>query len=577
VDRELGPAESASLEAHLDGCPRCQGRVQQLETLSATLKRWDGEAVPRPPLARLKNAVLAEVAEQGVLRRADGRRVRFVGFGLAASVLFGLGAAVGLALGSLAGDAPRAVPAGPAPWQGPAPAPRETGPLALRLPDGPVLPEVQTFRAPPARVIPSPPTPPMLSPEDREAALAAALPAAVRLEEEKRFREETGLEPARVPDRLGRGGEMIVSERAATLLWELERSGVIDAVLRVREERKYAEPDPVRDTLRRPADVLGGVPSLDAARPIAELTVGRSAREQRKALDLWPLPVPPGGSSGGEDMIDPVAAWQAGVLRFEESVGDDADLVATVRNAARPILLPAGQILGGGKTDRVVAHDTWLPAALGEAKHVRVPCVSVRQGETRAEGGVRPLPFVAGPSIRALLARDVGADEVLRFVRDLRAALAGGRSMAWSLLDLYDEQADLALQEQAAVKTILARAPHGFVATDGAGHLVGIESTTLRGEAARLLLRRLWYGYAKEAHLRTPGGGSSVLPDASMPFGEALEKIREYPGTLQRVLLAADATVEGAQAATLEDESAGLVYEALQVAGKAVRVSALLR
>jgi anti-sigma factor RsiW len=88
LDGELGPAESARVAAHLDGCASCTDFQGKLLAISATTRR---EAAYRPAPAALRTAIQAQLAATVPPRVPERRRVTWrpvlpfgAGFALAA-------------------------------------------------------------------------------------------------------------------------------------------------------------------------------------------------------------------------------------------------------------------------------------------------------------------------------------------------------------------------------------------------------------------------------------------------------------------------------------------------------------
>lgn len=60
LDRELGPAERAEVESHIEACPRCARELERLAAASSAVRGW--QPLPRAPTLRRAIVVLAAVA-----------------------------------------------------------------------------------------------------------------------------------------------------------------------------------------------------------------------------------------------------------------------------------------------------------------------------------------------------------------------------------------------------------------------------------------------------------------------------------------------------------------------------------
>lgn len=578
LDRELGPAEHVALEGHLDGCRRCQDRLKDLEAVSAVLKGWDASTpVAQVAPARLQHAVLSRIAPDGARRRRELRWLRVRRFALAASALL----AVGLppALGWARREAPEDASTGSAPALS-AQVPGRAG-----APTSPALPSV----ALPALVVPSlgeerlaaRPWPgvqgvepvPAFPEADRERLLAAALPAQRALEQEAWFEARTGIRGVWVVD-AARGRRLLLTPQAAQFFaperdYDLLRRAAAEPYTNAPSLPDVAPPLAVADALR---PLLSGDEGSAAWRARQRVYAYGEPGTSRHLLDVYALP--DAGSAWAADMLDPVAAEVGGVLRLEPSGQDDGSVIALVAGSRQPILLLAGHLLSGGETDRVVARSAWLPAS-PEPSRWQIACVPVRVGARRAEGGIHVTPFLAGPTLRALLASGASAERVLEHARALRAAAMGGRApLEWSLLDLYAGPQGAEALALPALAQGLARAPAGVIVADPSGALLGLDHVEFGGPAADLLLRRLVHGYQVEA-LQRHFGRMPAAPAAGQRLEAAFARAAASASALTAPPVAGAADVPGVKRLTAQADDAGLALEALEVIGRGVLLSAL--
>lgn len=575
VDRELSDAQHGSLESHLDGCARCQARLKELEAVSTVLKGWDERSVaahhaPR----RLQHAVLARIAADGVRRRHDLRRARGASWALAASVLLAVGLPVGL----------RALRSAPPPTR---PAVLEVAqvvpaPVSERLPEAAVqvarlAPHLLTPREWPAATPPAP-VAALFSEEERESFLRAALPAQRALELERRFERLTGVRGVWVSD-LSTGRRLLLTPVAAEFF---AAEGPFDD-LRLSTQEPYTSAPPVAEP-RAPGTIGAHV------RPLLRGDEGGTGwKERRRLLIFGGAPGTPRhlldvfGLVNGEDApraapdsLDPLAAQVAGVLRFEASGRDDDHVVALVEGSRLPVLLVAGHLLTGGATDRVLSRSVWLPASATRLA-VSVPCVSVRAGARRGESPLRLTPFVAPPSLRALLSAGAAPSDVLAHARALRAAGMGGRApLDWSLLDLFEQGRWLDTLANPTLAGALAAAHDGIVVADADGRFLGLEHVHVGGDAARLLVRRLVVGYQLEA-LQRRLGKMPTLPELDARLDETLAALSVSLSAFPVPPVAPNAVVPGVVRSAADERSAHVALESLEVDGHTVFLSAQRR
>lgn len=565
-DRELGPAECSALEKHLEGCVRCQGRLKELESVSDVLKGWDaGLPAGQTAGARLQHAVLGRIEEDGQRRRREVLGVRVRRFALAAAVLLAVGLPLAFGLG-----APRA-----GPEDRPVVFVAVTGPDAPRPARDGEFPALAPVTLAPEALVHAPladapegALPEPLPAEQRDALLALGLQAQRELEQEAHFRQRVGIRGVWVVDP-GSGSRLLVTPEAAQVFGAAEpATGMLHlpTLYRLRDE-PYTGPPLTEpgDLGKTPGDlfrsVLGDAPQ-SARGTMWHLGTPLSAQHQLSAIAL-----PARANSARADTLDPLAAQSLGLLRFAPSGSALTTLVAIVEGNDLPIFLPAGQILTGGETDRVIARPIWLPAAKTRSAYP-VPCAVVRQGQRRGEDGIALTPWVAGPTLRALLTRGASAQVILDHVRTLRGA-AG--SLDWSLLDLYLPPKIRAMLDSPKMVDFAEHASAGFLVMDARSRFLGLEHLALSGEVGAAHCRRLLLGYAIEGLHR------AVTPGAASPATEtltaALHRLRETETTLRLPPVPPLQEVPGVVRGTLADDSGA--YEALRVEGHSVWVAAL--
>jgi hypothetical protein len=366
---------------------------------------------------------------------------------------------------------------------------------------------------------------------------------------------------------------------------ELAVPAAVDTGVRARDV--LAPLDPVRKLFDRPPVSRVIPPRVPDALARATGRAKRAGRDRTPILDALAIPAPAGrglestplGSRPGGAFLDPVAAQAGGLLRLAHG-SDEDNVVATWRGTLQPIFIPAGQILTG-PVDRVVARPVWLPPGRGNREQRTViPCHVVENLPDASPLEPPQLsPWVAGPTIRSLLAAGASAAEVKQAARQQVAAhnrIYQGvpRALdfgAWSLLAVYGGKAGSANLERARQTPWGSHA--GFVALDARGRLVGVEIVHLTGEHRDLLLSRLWHGYVVEASLRHLGAS----PDAVAAPGEGLEETMRIVARADTGLRTPEGfrPVGGTRVSSLEIPAIGLALHVLDVHGKPKVVSAL--
>lgn len=494
ADRELGRAEQATLDAHLTSCPSCRERALEAEWVSRVLKHWDAEraSTVRAP-ARLSPSIRSMVEDEGLRRRRELRLVRTHRWAVAAMILLVLGAGVFFGL-------QRAF---------------EPGPSDLTLADVGAPRPTLTFVDVPT---PHPPRPldaidagpgPLESlgrAEVRTVAWIAnedlgpiadafrylALEAA-----ERDFFARTGEQGIRWQRPDGRSG--FVSSGALASL-RARGSDSVESFLAGLAERTGAAVEPGHVYGAEPTAVLSrrGIPdvfplaadrsSIDAWLERADLALG-GGRLRMHAIAGDGVPTAPVTSRHVFD-LERAFTDRRHRVTLAEGGGDDVVLIA--QGTRHPIFIPAGELLQGGRVDRVVRHNVWIPPTMGEDRF-EIPCVAVSTERGSTPGVARPTGLVAGPRLRRLLADEATPAEVSAFVDEL----ARSRALDFSLLSRFPLN-EVRVLKRGLATAMLERGWRGFGMTDAQGRLAGIEFTGLPLEAGADLLARVALGYELE-------------------------------------------------------------------------------
>ena len=345
----------------------------------------------------------------------------------------------------------------------------------------------------------------------------------------------------------------------------------------------------VREMLR-PMPGLNGLTlnALEVAPPMSYWppSPGDVPPESRLVIRGVPQKSSPALRSGqGEtlDTVDPLVAQAKGWLRFEESGVDAETVVAFVKGNPKPILLPAGQLLGGGLTDRVLAEPVLLPAAPVGERRENVSCRVVRVGVDREGAGApRLTEWIAGPSIRALLARGASEDVVLQAVEaHVRARMTRQPQhlAAFSLMELFESPegpvhpwVKRSLDAVRGARTVWKVEHHaGFVALDGMDGVLGIEIVRLRGEAGTALLTRLYLGYLIEAVMRQQG---AEIGQAVVALDTGFEIFQRDASSFVCARESAPGVLPQQRLSTADVKRAGMHFQAFEIDGEPAVVSA---
>jgi hypothetical protein len=498
VDRELGPAEGAALDAHLAVCPACRLKAAQAEALSAVLKRWDNaQAGSIQAPARLRMALRAAVADEGRWRRVETGRIRRLHLATAASVVLALGAGLLAGLWSVSLQA-GAEPVFTASWV--------PGRAAVALADLPALEsasvELGASAPPPSRlrdlkIEEGRPTGWLTADERALARQALARSQTQRLLREA-FERDYGEDAYWLVD--ARGGEERLITRSAWL--HLQSSPALRVIASRQPEEARTVADPVRmlDTGRTVADFLG----LPGRRDALERALLEERRPIKQGADAPAFGhvsflLPERGRAPRAVLrrtVDLAYAVAKGEVILREGAGDD--LVAVVHGTRHPVFLPAGELIGGGRVDRVVLEGTLLPVT-SSARPVLIPCVAA--STVGGSHGDHPTPtgMVAGPSLRSLLARKTSVHEVRAWIA-AHVPILDKWGRDYSLLAFYDSTAQTA-NLKVLTSLFLVTGARGFALTDLEDGLVGVEVSDLPRESASPLLARLLVGYSAELHM----------------------------------------------------------------------------
>jgi hypothetical protein len=519
LDGELDAARAQAVDDHLDACAACASDWERLENLSGCLQSWSRSRGAVEPSPRLFARVLREVAAEGGALRQEtlvARRRAWRG-AAAAAIVLGIGAWLGFSR-----DA--AHPASLAPWR-PRPAEVSAARAPLVVPTFSV-PEAELASASRDAVEPDPrwtggPAPDLavLSDPAAVSAFAEWLPAVAaqqRIGETVCVRDGRALATWAIPEyeHVRQWGRWIeererISRESATHDPSAAGLPLADVL-----------PLPDASSFLNPTAAPVGVPASAGSGGLVLRPLPRSARADDPATHASDGVGAVGAPASPP--IDLATAVKSGRVRLlADATIDRADVGVEVSASDAPVLVPAGELLSGGAGDRVVAEGMWLRAS-ATAYVVRLPTRPVDRHAGRPGFAPDVVGRVAGPELRALLARGEDAAAILDLVRaQLRGAgllrpegvdgSSDGSDGEPSLLALYAGDSDASLATLVQAKRLVAELgadAAGFVAADPSGRFQGFERVDLTGDAGRAVLTRLVAGYLAEARARSAADGS---------------------------------------------------------------------
>ncbi len=381
MDGELSVARAETVRSHVEACRACSAEQQMLAGVGSTLRRWDAAETRYLATNAFRSRVLEQIgapasAAGSSAAGAPDRRGRLVLVRAAAAavVVVATGAAVAMALPRGIGDDAERIARLEAQLQ-------ELTGRAETGPDGAVaVPSTST----PIDVARLEDWQPVVTPAEDTAALGGDTAPA------------EGVERA-LPEAWEEHEDRWIVGDSFPALDEFRR--------RERDLRFRAD---VRRRLAAGANVSPERPTTDrpAGGPLASYLGGLRVSEGTFApyaqVQVWPIE-----SDAPEGVVDaPLTASEAlreKSLEVTESARGGAVLVENSDRRGRAVMLLAGDVLHGGRRDRVVAEDVILAA--GQRRQVR----SVATGDARRSrrrysrsDGMAPV------GVRALLAAGAG-------------------------------------------------------------------------------------------------------------------------------------------------------------------------
>jgi len=205
----------------------------------------------------------------------------------------------------------------------------------------------------------------------------------------------------------------------------------------------YLEQEPARPGLGPPQGPVPENPLTEAVRRIA-VRPGYTY----KGLTAYLLEAPAPFDRTAYGSVSEALA--DGTLLISEKGAGTVPLLVAENRGGRPVLMIAGEVLLGGKQNRILRDDVLLPARSGP---VEVPVLCVEKGRWRGRGAAFDRSSsLAVPGVRATAVAGMGQSEVWESVGRYQSRL-GVASGTQDLQDVYDS---------AAVRAALADYRMGF-------------------------------------------------------------------------------------------------------------------
>lgn len=501
LDGETTPALRAEIESHLRVCDSCRAAVGQLRLVSRTLRRWDAQETRYAASTGFRNRVLSKVGAGRATGRSDAA------WRIAAGIALVAAGAGGFALVSprLADRDPAAndrvaaqldrleklLRERPATNAG-AVSPDGAAGVERLAPLGPVVAEPVPDDAPPAPAA----APDVFEPRGDEHFLRDALPDHDAFSRERRF-------------------------------------------LALQEQLRRMQESPVASA-ERPTSEHTAAPS-PLATFLGEVRVAPGNYPPFEQVQVWPIELTGARPSDRPRAIPCAEAIAQEILSVTESPTRETIVVEVNPDSKRPVLVLAGDVLAGGRQDRVAREDVLV--APGEK--LSIPTyTSGRQRPPTSYKGFNYSQGVAPPDLRALVAVDralmsggLGQTAFDAAVARTVGALASPGRLG-SLDNLYSNP-ELVQQADRYVKKFEKRldAPNvvGFAVSAG-GNLLGVEvfgdHATFADHRARVLRS---YVMAALAPLRlegaTPSRESVAAILAAAPKGAFHAESQTVSGT----------------------------------------------
>ncbi len=550
LDGELAAPEAAAAEAHLRSCPSCASAARDLAAVSRTLRTCDAGEPPVPVPAGFRARVLASAAPGSRLagRLPAGEPsdpsmpspspfLRWLP-ALAAAASFLAVAGLGAALrsgevspgfsGEGAVETARAAPPTAQEFLARAEGHRAAGRADL---------ERQSLLAALG-----------LAPGDPGVREAFARAYGFDPSVLDRRAEEQGIPGAAASRVPGSGPEEGGGESPSLWIgpWKFASPGAYDGFLTFREKSRALEVAQaareasrasesrtvasVREPPQRPDPLARTLASLRVGAP-----VGGNGSVQYPGIVVYPLRAAAGVPAAPGDVLSLPEALESRRAEVLDSAGRSAGTVLVSNlDPERSLLVLAGEVVRGGRADRMVARDVLVPAG---SRNVPIPvyAVDVGRGSSRSYGTrFRSVAGVAGVRLRGLAVGQASAEDLAEFVRD-RLNMLDVTASRRSLADAYNDRGPASLFLRAA-RPEAAALVQGLQDPDVVGFAVaqGRDLLCLEVFGSHRLLAahaaRLLEGSALEGRTFARGGARPALAEVSAmleaagrgaPFGGA--------------------------------------------------------
>jgi hypothetical protein len=531
LDGELAAPEAAVVEAHVRSCPACAGLARDLAAVGRTMRASEASVPPEPVSTGFRARVLSTV---GAERRGPRPILPLPVPAVRPLPFLPAAAAAAALLAAIAGGA----------WLGFRGVDREPVVVATAAPGAlsaaGLLAEAEAHRA-----------------AGRTDLARSALLAAFGLAPEDPgvrdafarafdFEPDGGPAPPPMGDpRAPRAPTAAAdgADHAAPDLWigswKFESAAAYDAFTAFGDRSRGLE----MEVAARGETPAPGTVTVAADRPVpvapdpfqvalASLEVGSAAGGDGSATDqgitVFPLSRP--GSAGvaaAEAPLSLSGALESGRALVAESRGrSTATILVSNLDPDRPLLVMAGEILDGGRADRLVARDVLVAPG---ARNVAIPVYEAEAGRGSSHpfgSRFRSVVGVAGSRVRGLALGQADPDVLRAFLRD-RLDVLGVTSLRRSLADAWSERGPAAQvlrrtvrpRVQEALRALQGPEVVGFAVAQGR-EILGVE---VFGSHDLMLreARRLLEGCAIEAATYRLGGIPPTRADVAALIAQA--------------------------------------------------------
>jgi ARG and Rhodanese-Phosphatase-superfamily-associated Protein domain len=173
---------------------------------------------------------------------------------------------------------------------------------------------------------------------------------------------------------------------------------------------------------------------------------------------LWVFPIV-GNSCGSKEILSMDRALSKGDLRITEQGGGSVNTLQAQNHGRHPVFLMAGEVLVGGKQNRIVAQDVLVPPFSGPIS-IQVFC-GEQQRWTHAKGGFSGKGLLAPSKLRSRVMGGASQNEVWSGIAD-RLDRHSVSAPTQDMQQIY-EQSPAAKEARKCVRTIRRKFPRNTI------------------------------------------------------------------------------------------------------------------